>query len=312
MATNRIDWQLPGRRERLAGLMATGISWTRAARILSDEWKIQINSNQVRLQGRVWGISSAATKLSEEAQVIRPFLEEWHLEGDWMICADLELPYICPEMVTMLLDQAKRLRIRNLIIAGDIFEAENLSPFDAIMPTYSPATESSIAHCMVEQLRDWFREIRCLCGNHDLRILKALQGAVEPEHAIAMLASMLGGDKRVYWSVYPFLIIHTQHGNWCVEHPANARKLPLSLATERASIERVHMITAHEHKTAIAFHPDGQTIVVNIGTMCDPRKLAYAMLRRRAYPKMTQSFAALKGGRVALFSPHAAWGLGDL
>lgn len=310
MQNGKINWELPGRRQRVAELMGTGISWRRAARILSDEWGIDINYDKLRLKARAWGIASSATMLSEEAAAVKPYTEFWRLEGDWMVCGDLELPFVSPEMVDMLLNQAKRLKIRRLLIAGDIFEFQQLGVYTAVVPPPHPKTETNIAYAMMDKWLDWFTEVRCLLGNHDCRVLKALEGTVEDEDVMAILRSKLGGGSKVHWTIYGYCLIDTPAGTWRFTHPKNYRKMPLSLSIELASKFRQHVCVFHLHRTAVGWHPDGKHIVGEIGCMCDPDKLAYRQLADSAYPQMTQSFAAVKDGRLSLFSPNSAWGCG--
>lgn len=62
-----------------------------------------------------------------------------------MVAGDLELPFIDVELAQKFLETAKELRIRQALIAGDIFEFEQLGPYAAVVPQANPPVEGRLA-----------------------------------------------------------------------------------------------------------------------------------------------------------------------
>lgn len=307
--TRTVDWT-PERVADLRELMSTGVSYRTATHTLSARWAVRLNVSLVRQACQRFDIPSHATVASGLAEQFAPYRSEWRLTGDWMVCADLHLPFVDVGLAGQMVQTAQRRKVRNLIVVGDIFYNQALGPFAAVVPEPDEETTCALASAVMGEWLEWFKDVRMLCGNHDLRLAKQLSGALRARDVLAALHSRLGADERVQWSILGYTTIDTPAGEWRVTHPRNYSINALFVAARLATRCRTHIITAHEHRTAIGFDPSGQSIIVNVGCMADPAKLAYVMLTDTTRPVMTQSYAAIVDGRVTLYSPHAAWGMG--
>jgi hypothetical protein len=305
----RINWSKPGRLQDLQDAIGQGWSYGHVARELSKKWGMQVNRSQTKQACDRYELPSHATPMSEVAESIRPFTEEWHLEGDWVLTGDWELPYLSPAIFQQMLKQARRLKIKNLMVAGDVFEFERLGPFAAVVPVPHPMTEEKVALALMDEVLDWFEDVRCILGNHDSRCIKALEGAVQPEDIMAALCSKLGGDPHVHWSVYGHCVIESETGPWRITHPKNYSRTPMAVGRKLAAKYLQHIVGFHAHATSIGFDESGRYIVAGVGCMADVTKLPYHMLVDSTHPQMNQGFAALKHGRLSVYSDHPAWGV---
>ena len=301
-----IDWTAE-RIDELRAVMADGASYREAHRTLSERWALPLTPTMVRQACQRYDITSSATLASVQARRFQQYTDCWTLAGDWLICGDLQLPFVDVGLCEELTKTARRLHVRQLLIVGDVFDFERLGPYAAVAPEPDVIAEGRLARAVMDEWLRWFQDVRVLTGNHDIRLAKALEGAVETEDICGMLASRLGDSDRVHWSVYGYALIDSPSGTWRATHPRNYSRLPLAVAGQLATRHRTHVITFHEHQTGIAFDRSGQSIIVNCGCMADPTKLAYRMLSDSTHPEQTQSYAALVEGHVRLYSPHPGW-----
>lgn len=301
-----IDWTTE-RIDQLRAVMAGGASYREAYRELAARWVLPLTATMVRQACQRYDILSRATVTSTYARQFQPYTDCWTLTGDWLICGDLQLPFVDFKFCEALTKTARKLHVRQLLIVGDVFDFERLGPYAAVVPPADVKAEGLLARAVMDEWIEWFRDVRVLTGNHDIRLAKALEGAVEPSDICGMLTARLGDSDRVHWSIYGYAVIDTPSGPWRATHQRNYSMVPLSVATRLANVKGSHIITFHEHRTAIGFDASGQRIIVNVGCMADPTKLAYRMLTDSTHPEQTQSYAALVGGRVRLYSPHPGW-----
>lgn len=294
--------------DELRAVMAGGSSYREAAETLAERWQLAVDYTQVRLTCVRYHIASLATQRTWYDKTFRRYTDAWKLSGDWIICGDPHLPYVDIDWCNTMTETARRLKCRHLLIAGDIFDFETLSPFAAVTSAANPDDERRATEGVVDEWLSWFREIRCLCGNHDLRLAKRLDGAVGSDDVLSVLAGRMGNHEAVQWSIYGYALIDSPTGTWRISHPRNYSQSNLAVAQKLAARHRQHIVTFHEHRTAIGFDPSGQSVIVNCGCMADPERLAYKQLSDSTHPEFTQSFCTLTGGRVKLHSPHEAWG----
>jgi hypothetical protein len=267
--------------------------------ILCKELGIKLNWEQVRYAARKAGVRP----LVDRSRSIPP-QTAWTLTGDWVIAGDLHCPHIDWDFAEVLIEQACRYKINNLLICGDVFDVPTLSQFPAVLPPAPPQEEEEIARAFFEEMRRTFSDIRILTGNHDWRIFKSLQGAITDTPIIAMLLARLAIDRRAQWSIYSYCLINTSQGVWRVTHPRNYSRVILSIAQQLASKYGQNIITFHEHSTGIGLDRSGQHVVATIGCMADPHRLPWGIYMDTTMPAMTQSFGILRDGRLKIIDKH--------
>lgn len=262
--------------------------------ILSEELGFEVSYDQVRNALQKAGIR-------KKTQVERGGESPLTLEGDWVIAGDLHCPYVDWELADMLISQASTTNITNLIICGDVFDQPTLSQYPVVHPPPSPHEEEIAARALFKALNEQFQRIVILTGNHDLRVFKALQGAVTDAPVIALMLARIAAKPSTTWSSFGYCLINTPKGVWRVTHPRNYSRIPLATARSLASKYQQNVITLHEHMTAMGIDTTGLRVVANVGCLADPGKLPYVIYTDTTAPHMTQSFAILLDGRIKLF-----------
>lgn len=294
----RIRWT-PEKSERLCALVDEGYSVHEICERLSEEWGFELTYSQVweRLRNIRKHIKRKPKPLPVELPRCDKFLR---LEGDWALVGDLHCPYVDWELALEMTEHARRKRVRQLLICGDVFDFQSLSSYPVVHPPPTPELETSVARAVMGLWGEWFSVIKVLTGNHDLRLFRALQGQVEDESVLALLMQRLDIERNAEWSVYGYCVIETPTGIWRVTHPKNYSRLPLSTAQKLADKHRQHIIMFHGHMTAVGLSASGQHVIASVGCMADPGKLPWVQLVDNTTPAMTQSYALLLDGRICL------------
>ena len=283
-------------------------SWAGAAAVLSERWRVAVTWNMVRNVARRNNLLNPGSPVIAPAPPdISQYNTAWRLTGDWVLVGDLHCPFTDWGLAGQVGAEARKAGIRQLLICGDVFDMQALGAYAPVVPPAEALAEEKAGRYALRMWERTFETIRILTGNHDLRLFKALQGALGEAAVTAALLARLGADERTEWSVYGYAIIETETGEWRVTHPQNYSRNALNVARRLAAKHLQHIVTFHEHHNAVGFDDSGRFVIANVGCLADPNKLAYKMLAdRSSTPEMCQGFALLKGGRIHCVPRHAA------
>ena len=297
----------PEKVSELQRLMDNGHSWQSAADTLAALWNTDISWDTVRTAARR---NNFGSKLDSAGQMVAPdkYDKPWELDGDWLIAGDTQFPFADWWMVGRIARVAKKYKLKRLLLAGDVFEWYALSSYPSHVPAPPIGSEVRSAKAAMEFWSEWFEDIRIITGNHDQRFFRMLSQTVETDDLLALALQMLQSGRVARWSMYGWCLIKSETGMWRVTHPRNYARNALTTARKIAHKHRQHVISFHEHHTAQGFDDSGDFVIANVGCVADPQKFPYVELVDSTNPRMNQSFATLRKGRLRIFDRHQAWG----
>lgn len=236
------------------------------------------------------------------------FGEPWRLKGDWMIIGDVHSPTTNWKFANFVEKIASKYLAepRNLLIAGDLFNADVFSTFAPNIPQPSWAVERDATRALIKNWMKTFEKIYLIMGNHERRIQRFTLGAFDVADIMALIIS---NPDRVKMSVFSYCTIETPGGIWRVTHPKRYRQTPLTLAGDLSLIKRQNVISFHEHHFGITMDKSGTFVVINGGTLADHTKIPYMALADDVKPTNKTGFVMLKNGAPYLFgvSPFTDW-----
>lgn len=243
---------------------------------------------------------SAADLLAQQRQYQPVTLGRPDTGDAVMVTADMHIPQTDWRLVERMMAIAKlHMRPpRTLVVAGDFLSEDRFSQFSNIVPPAPWAVERDTAREVISALLDVFDAIWFAMGNRDRRMIKWADAALDEGDLFGMLTS----SAKVKITKHAYINIETENGLWTATHPAFYRSTRGSGAAALADRLGCHVISGHEHHTAITFSPSGKFLAVNVGGMYDPAKIAYAALTHSLKPVMIPSFAMLQRGRPYLFA----------
>ena len=239
---------------------------------------------------------------------LNPLKAPLTLQGDWLITGDVHVPatdYDFAQLVGVVGKKHMKKGNRNLLIAGDLFNADAFSRYINVVAPPAWAQERDAARLLVSQWLTVFDKVVFIMGNHDRRIQMITAGAFDETDIFGMITS----SPKAVSSVYGWCTIETPTGTWRVTHPKNYGINQLSVAEALAQKHQCHVITHHEHHAAIGHDRYKRWVLVNNGALVDDKKLAYVQLDDSKSAGMAKAFTLLKDGHPHLLadSPMTDW-----
>lgn len=212
-----------------------------------------------------------------------------------MLTADWHIPLYDPAYVNEMIQRARSLGIKTLIVAGDFFNFDSLSSYDPKQSDADLLREYEEGLAVMRVLADTFDTIYYLWGNHDARLHRALGFAMKFREAMKMVFGALGEElmkKMVFTNLdHMWVEFDTEKGTerWYVCHPKEYSRVPLSNARQLANKYNSNVITAHSHHAAIGYAHDGKKVAAEAGGLFDARKTEY-LQRSTTFPTWQQGY----------------------
>ena len=220
------------------------------------------------------------------------------LEGDWIIASDWHIPFVDIELYSLLFDLAKRERIENILIAGDFFDFGHLKTNWLLERTIEVTTvdqEFEIAKEILKELNEHFKQIVIFGGNHDLWLIKKLEGEISLPTVFKMLLD------TAITTPYRYVTISSGGEDWRVSHPKGYRKLNLTAPRELTTIHpNQNIIIAHFHRFSFGIAPNGSSFIVELPAISEVSRLVYTQLDDNFYPRQVSGFGYLKEGIIRI------------
>lgn len=232
--------------------------------------------------------------------------EEWVFDwDDFMVVGDVQLPTTDYDFATLpaLIAKKHLKKPRKLLIAGDFYNMDVWSKYKSIVPLPAWVDEKEAARNLLTIYSQVFQEIWMIAGNHERRLLEALDGQWDFQDVLT--ASLPGGHVKA--TVRDRCTVNTSQGKYTVLHGANYSKKALSNADEWAQKFQSHIISHHEHHAAIGMDRWNRYFVVNNGGLFDTEKMAYVQLKSNTMAGMSKGFTMVQKGYPYLFSEWTDW-----
>lgn len=244
--------------------------------------------------------AAEAAKLYPATPDIEPPLE---LEGDWLVCGDVQLPTTDYFFASLVARIAKRHlpNCEGLVIVGDFLNADAFSLYSPLQAIPSWQDELTAARTLITEWLKTFKRIVWLQGNHEHRFFKALSGVMAARDLLALITT----DSRVTISIRDYCTVDTDNGRWTLVHGANYSRNQLWNPNRLALKFQTHVLAHHEHHLAWGLDDFKRYNVIANGGLFDVKKMSYVQLRTSTIPNMSKGFTMLKGGFGYVFGePH--------
>lgn len=225
----------------------------------------------------------------------------WELTGDWMIIGDVHVPTTDYDFSVLPAAIAKKhlKGKRRLLIAGDLFNMDEFSKYDKLERTVPWHQERDAARQLFHEWMEVFDEIYFLMGNHDRRLQKWTNGALDASDLISLVIS---NPDRVKWNNFGWCTINTPHNYpWRVTHPKNYSINQLTVADTLAQKFQCNIISHHEHHLSIGLDRYKRYTIVNNGGLFKVENMSYVQYDDTKGAGMAQGFTLLKDGYAHIF-----------
>ena len=219
-------------------------------------------------------------------------------EGDALVLPDPEFPFHHARWINQCVELAAAWGITHLNIAGDMLHLNSLAAFEppwseedlAEYASSNFALEIRVARKQIKELVDAFDSVDLIMGNHEGRMLRALESVFSPEMLLRLLSIDTG---KIRTAPYYYSTIISNGEPFLIEHPKNTSKYsPGYLADKYQS----HVLMAHSHKVGMAPSKSGRWYGWHIGCCVDENRLAYAAQRHNAGDPHKLGAAIIRNG----------------
>jgi predicted phosphodiesterase len=231
---------------------------------------------------------------------------EMRLKGDWLVTSDFHLPYYHQGLANIMLKAARDAGIRQMLIAGDLFNLGYLSTFRQYYEMLGENLDNDLAmgkelfQALLRQM-DW---VVLLPGNHDERLQKALADKVSYKKAVELFIPD-NLQSKVQTSPLPYVWVDTPRGPFRVTHPKSYSRVPLAVPRSLAEKYHANVISAHGHHFAVGTSASGQYVVAESGGLFDVDRIDYRFLAGdTTHPEWAKGFLLLVGGRLVPYGDY--------
>lgn len=226
---------------------------------------------------------------------------EPRLKGDWVVCGDIHLPTTDFALAERMLETARELNMRRLLIVGDLCNFEAFSKFEHLVPPPDFETEVRIAVRLMAHFAGWFEEMVLVLGNHEHRLLKRTNGNISAT-MLGHILNAAGGKLHV--SPYSHAIIESGGQVWRATHQRNYSRIKGRLADQLAQKYQSNVLSFHQHHVSVQRDSWNRYTIIDAGGLHDDSKMAYVKLTDSNMPVMARGFVLLVGGVGHLFTPY--------
>ena len=230
----------------------------------------------------------------------------WTLSGNVAVVGDTHVPDVRWDLCAKVSEYSKQHDVKVLCMVGDLGNFDQFSKYKSLMK--DPEFSSELEQCG-NLLRYWletFDTIYWCRGNHDSRSIEYTDGKLNMD----LLADMMvpGKDRdRVKTSMYNGMWLKTIKGKYLLAHQKEYSKGKLVVAQRLCEMYQCHIVTHHQHHTAVGQDRTGRYMIADNGCLVDPKKVAYKRLNYSTSNEFNLGFALIVGGMYLPYSEGSTW-----
>lgn len=215
-----------------------------------------------------------------------------------LILGDLHVNFLDEEVFVRAMRFARSNKIKTVILAGDVLNADAFSVFPKVQPSQDFGIEVRQAGLMFSILAKCFDRIYWICGNHDRRIAKMAMGELTLDH----IADVVCGAARKKTTVtqYSRMWVESKTGMWLIAHQKNYSRVKLSVARALAAKYGCHVICAHQHHCAVGSSDNGKLVVADLPCVCSCPP--YKALETSTAPEWCVGFGYIISGEYGFWA----------
>lgn len=212
--------------------------------------------------------------------------------GGVVVTADWHHPLTDYALVNQLVDHASEIGAKYLIVAGDWWNLDAMSVFDAKQDTANLKRELSYSTAAMEKVASLFEKVYFTWGNHDNRFVKLLQYKLDFSKSMRLLFAELAPEivDKIVFSNLDYMNILTPNGQYRVSHPKSYSRVPLYNPRNQASKFHMHALSGHTHHFALGFDMSGNYYAAELGGLHKKDTVEY-LQRTTNYPVWNQGYA---------------------
>lgn len=226
-------------------------------------------------------------------------------KGDAIVTCDWHIPLHDPDLINVMIEYAKRKKIKSLIIAGDYFNMDSFSSYLPHQPEAAFDVERYDGNLIMKTLLKTFDSVDFFWGNHDFRLAKKLGFTKSFTECMKWCLSELTDEEfsKIRFSDLDYMHYRPGDGRvYRICHPENFSEVPLAVGRKLAIKHGCSVITAHSHHFGIGAATNGRDIVIEGGGFFNKDRTEYIQ-RSNTHHEWVTGFTSFKEGIPELVGP---------
>lgn len=228
--------------------------------------------------------------------------------SEMVIASDWHIPFINIKLVNRMMQTAKRMKIKTLVIPGDFLSLEVFAFWtQSRQNTPSFTKELSMCEEILDMMLRWFEWIIILPGNHERRFWHALDGRDDFTALMQYLTrkKVKESMKKIELSYYSYIEIKDGINpfKWRITHQKNYSKIDLAVPRQLShKFSNVNILCAHTHHCCLGHAEDGKRIIGETGCMTEAKYFEYMMKDDTISGAWTPGFMTIQNGQAIAHS----------
>jgi len=235
----------------------------------------------------------------------RRFTDTLVVEGDHLLLYDPHWPFVDADFINRLVDLALRIGIRSVGIGGDLADQSTFSHFGRQIGVEWKDEKAAIKQG-VKALRMAFDELTICPGNHDRRMLRALNNAIDEFDWVDTLHDWFPPIEGKRLNITPYYFYHVLSGGerFRVTHPKNSSVKPTTVPLMLCHKHHEHIISGHNHLNGKRRDEGDRFWVMESGMCADRELIQYLMIEDNTRPMAQQGAVIVRDGVPILLWPQ--------
>jgi hypothetical protein len=240
-------------------------------------------------------------RVAESPAVCRKFTDRLRVEGDALLFGDPHWPFHHADFMNRCVDVALGLGIDTVGIGGDITDQSVFSKWGRDKGVEWSHEKEATKQGIRALLSNFKRVVLCP-GNHDVRMIRQSQGAINEDDWVDMMRDWFAGVPPQRLLITAYHAYHVVSGGrpFRVTHPKESNRVPTSVALRLNRKHRESIVSFHSHVTGIRRDESGTDYLVDCGPCCDDERMRYVQIEDNTRPKMTRCAVLLVDGAPLL------------
>jgi hypothetical protein len=170
-------------------------------------------------------------------------------------------------------------------------------------PGKNVSDELKSAKAELRRLEQNFDHIDMILGNHEGRLLRAMDSILSTQ-TLMDLMGVKEGDPKWRCSPYYFSFLNSNGERFQIEHPKNAAR---HSSEKLAAKFQCSIIQGHSHHFTFQFDPSGRHYAIEAGACVDERLLPYASQRHNTAYAHSLGACIVRGGYPYILHEKTPW-----
>lgn len=214
------------------------------------------------------------------------------VQGDTIVTSDWHVPHHHEELVARMLQVAKALNIKQLVINGDFLNEDAFSRWPSHPFNVGWQTEKHMARSLLQDLVKTFDRIYYILDNHDRRIIARHERPTDFTED-DLMDILLDATTRGVVRASTFYRYVTINDVWRVTSPKDYRRAKLSLPGRLAQLHHTNIISGGDHLFGLGVDDSARYVIANNCCVVNPAEVPYINVQDTSFPQWSPGFYAI-------------------